>query len=131
MPVFKSADPSKPDLDVVSKVLQRADSVNALTPKAFESLYADAGWSTDGLEEFLDKRAADAEAAATAVNESKAGGANGGTSGTGNSQSGKSGGSNTNNSVAKSLRVEGDRIIDNDTDEVVNLEELDDEGNYK
>lgn len=131
MPVFVPADPSKPDLDIVSKVLQRGDSVNALTPAAFEALYKIAGWSTEGLEEFLAKRAADVDAAADAVNQSKsqAGKPTGGTSGAGKKASSNSG-TNTNNSVAKQLIVDGDKLIDTMTGKVVNLDELDENGEY-
>ena len=120
MPVFKAADPSKPDLDVISKVIQRAKSAGGMTPKALEALYKEAGWPTEGIEDLTFDDG-----------DTSRGGESGGSSGTGNSQGGASGGANTNNSVAKSLRVEGDRLIDNDTDKVVNLDDLDEEGNYK
>lgn len=122
MPVFKAADPSKPDLDVISKVIQRAKSVGGMTPEALERLYKDAGWPTEGIEDlnFDD-------------GDTSRGGESNGTSGTGNSQSGKSSASaaNTNSSVAKQLVVDGDKLIDTKTGQVVNLDDLDEEGNYK
>jgi hypothetical protein len=120
MPVFKAADPSKPDLDVISKVIQRAKSVGGMTPQALEALYKDAGWPTEGIEDLTFD---DGDTAR--------GGESGGTSGTGSSQGGKTGGSNTNNSVSKQLVVDGDKLVDTITGKVVNLEDLDDEGNYK
>jgi hypothetical protein len=119
-PVFKAADPSKPDLDVISKVIQRAKSVGGITPEALEKLYKDAGWPTEGIEDlsFDD-------------GDKSRGGESGGTSGTGSSQGGKSGGSNTNNSVTKQLIVDGDKLIDTLTGKVVNIDELDEQGEYK
>lgn len=123
MPVFKAADPSKPDLDVISKVLQRAGTAELLNVDAVEALYKDAGWSTEGVEEMLTKRT-------ELAIQSKAG-QSGGSSGTGNSQGGDSGGSNTNNSVSKQLVIDGDKIVDTATGEVVNMNDLNEEGKYK
>jgi hypothetical protein len=120
MPVFKAADPSKPDLDVISKVIQRTKSVGGMTPQALEKLYKEAGWPTEGIEDlnFED-------------GDTSRGGESGGTSGTGNSQSGKSGGSNTNNSVTKQLIVDGDKLVDTATGEVVNTDQLTENGEYE
>jgi hypothetical protein len=120
MPVFKAADPSKPDLDVISKVIQRTKSVGGMTPQALETLYKEAGWPTEGIEDlnFDD-------------GDTSRGGESGGTSGTGNSQSGNSGGSNTNNSVTKQLIVDGDKLVDTATGEVVNTDQLTENGDYK
>jgi hypothetical protein len=120
MPVFKAADPSKPDLDVISKVIQRTKSVGGMTPEALEALYKDAGWPTEGIEDLTFDDG-----------DSSRGGESGGTSGTGSSQSGSSGGSNTNNSVSKQLVVDGDKIVDIMTDKVVNADQLTESGEYK
>jgi hypothetical protein len=120
MPVFKAADPSKPDLDIISKVIQRTKSVGGMTPEALEKLYKDAGWPTEGIEDlsFDD-------------GDTSRGGESGGTSGTGSSQGGKSGGSNTNNSVTKQLVVYGDKLIDIITDKVINIDQLTEDGDYR
>ncbi len=122
MPVFVAADPSKPDLDVISKVLQRAGTAEMLNADAVESLYKEAGWKTDGVEEMIKKR--------TELAVQSAAGKSDGSSGTGNS-GGKSGSSNTNNSVSKQLIVDGDKIIDTATGLVVNGDDLNDNGEYK
>lgn len=120
MPVFKAADPSKPDYDVISKVIQRTKSTGGLTPQALEKLYIEAGWPTEGIEDLIFDDG-----------DTSRGSESNGTSGTGDSQNGSSGGSNTNNTVTKTLIAEGDRIIDVETDEVVNSMDLDRYGNYK
>jgi hypothetical protein len=122
MPVFKAADPSKPDLDVISKVIQRTKSVGGMTPEALEKLYKEAGWPTEGIEKLTFDDG-----------DSSSGGQSNGTSGTGKSQSGgKSSATNSaNKSLIKNLIVDGDRLIDPDTDEVVNLNELNEQGEYK
>lgn len=120
MPVFKASDPSKPDLDVISKVIQRAKSVGGMTPQALEALYKTAGWPTEGIESlsFDD-------------GDTSSGGESKGTSGTGAKSGSKGKSTNTNNSVSKQLIVDGDKIIDTATGRVVNLDDLDDNGVYK
>ncbi len=93
MPVFKAADPTRPDLDTLSKVLQRSTSTNSLTLEGFRKTYELMGISTEGLEEFFEERK-------EMANKSRAGESQG-TSGTGNSQDG---GANTaTNNENKSL----------------------------
>ena len=82
VPKFIAEDPSRPDFDSISKVLQRGGSVELLTDKAVEQLYEAAGWNTDGLEEHLAKRR-------EIKIESRAGESQG-TSGTGDTQAGGS-----------------------------------------
>lgn len=103
MPVFKPADPSKPDWDTISKVLQRAGSVELLTNKAIEDLYTSAGWDIEGLDEHLTKR--EEMKKETRAGESM------GSSGTGDTQSG--GASSTTNMENKSF------IVDYETDEQI------------
>ena len=108
MPTFVAADPSVPDLDTISKVLQRAGSVELLTDKAIESIYVDANWPTDGLEEHLKKR--------TEMNIESKSGESKGTSGTGSTQDG--GSSSATNSENKSFEVDhetDDEVIAVDT----------------
>lgn len=121
MPVFVPADPSKPDLDVISKVIQRGKSVGGLTPEALESLYKAAGWPTEGIEDLTFDDG-----------DTSRGGESNGTSGTGSTQDGGgASATNSENSVSKTLIVDGDKLVDSRTGKVVNLDDLDDDGNYK
>ena len=79
-PIFEPSDPSKPDWDSLSKVLQRSGSVELLTDAAIADIYETAGWSLDGLEEHLEERK-------QMKIESNAGKSQG-SSGTGNTQAG-------------------------------------------
>jgi len=72
MPLFEAADPSKPDLEVLSKAMQRLLSGGGMTIEALTEFYEMCGLTTDGLEN-LDLQAA-------------IGKGSGGTSGNGNSQ---------------------------------------------
>lgn len=106
MPQFVPADPSKPDWDTLSKVLQRAGSVELLTNKAIENLYTAAGWETEGLDEFLSKR--EQMKIESRAGESK------GSSGTGDSQAG--GASSSTNMENKSLQ---EFVVDYETDDQI------------
>lgn len=108
MPEFKPADPSKPDLDTLSKVLQRAGSVELLTNSAIENIYEAAGWDTDGLDEMLTKR--EKMKVQSRAGESK------GSSGTGNTQGG--GAKSTTNMENKSLEQER-FVVDYETDDEI------------
>jgi hypothetical protein len=93
MPVFVPDDPSKPDHDTLSKVLQRGGSVELLTDAAIADLYTSAGWSLDGLEEHLVER--------KEMNIQSRAGESKGSSGTGDTQSG--GAASSTNSENKSM----------------------------
>lgn len=121
MPFFAPADPEEFDLDILSKFIQRVGSVNKLTPEVQKHLFEKAKLPIDGIEEldFTDK------------GQSRAGESQG-TSGTGNTQQGGSTSStNMENKSMRNLVVDGDKIIDSVTGSVVNLQDLDEEGNYK
>lgn len=116
MPVFEPADPDEFDVDTMSKAVQRMKSVGGLTPKALEHWYEKAGLPTEGIDElsFDD-------------GDTSRGGESNGTSGTGSTQQGgKSSTTNAENggSVTKSLIVDGDRLIDTETDQVINANDL-------
>lgn len=51
MPVFEAAEPSEFDPDVMSKVIQRVQSVGGMTKEALTHLYELSGWPTEGLED--------------------------------------------------------------------------------
>lgn len=107
MPEFVPADPSKPDLDTISKVIQRVKSVGGLTPQALESIYVAAGWPTEGIEDlsFDD-------------GDTSRGGESQGSSGVGGSQSG--GANSSTNTENKALNYS----VDYETDsEIVAVEE--------
>jgi hypothetical protein len=117
MPEFVPADPSKPDLDIIGKFIQRSKSVGGLSQAALEKLYADADLPIDGIEElsFTDK------------GDSRAG-ESGGSSGTGNTQNGGSSSAtnseNASKSVAKNLVLDYEDnnqivLIDSSTGESV------------
>jgi len=93
MPTFIPADPSKVDFDTMSKVMQRAGSVDLLSDKAIEDIYDTLGFNKEGLEEHLNKRGEQKQ-------ESRAGESLG-TSGTGSTQA--NGGSSSLNSENKSM----------------------------
>lgn len=124
MPKFIPADPYEFDFDGAGKFIQRVASVNKMTPDALKYFYKRAGFNQDGIDEldFTDK------------GESRSGESKG-SSGTGNSQKGgNSSSTNMENKSLSSVRkfvVDGDRIINTETDQVVNFEDLDEEGNYK
>lgn len=122
MPVFEPADPDEFDVDVMSKAIQRMKSVGGLTPQAMEHWYDKAGLPVEGIDELTFDDG-----------DTSRGGEGNGTSGTGNSQAGgKSSATNSENGgVSKSLVVDGDKIIDTQTDEVINLEDLNETGDYK
>lgn len=103
MPVFIPADPSKPDLDVISKVIQRTKSVGGMTQEAMTHLYEQAGWPTDGIEDLIFDDG----------NTSRAG-ESGGTSGTGSTQQG---GANSETNVENSVRK--DLVIDYETEDQI------------
>ena len=108
MPTFTHNDPSDPDFDTISKVLQRGGSVELLTDKAIESIYEDANWSTEGLEEHLSKR--------TEMKMESRSGESKGSSGTGDSQAG--GASSATNAENKSFEIDyetDDEIVAVDT----------------
>lgn len=124
MPSFEPADPDEFDFATAGAFIQRVGSVNKLTPKALEYLYDKAGFPLEGIEEldFQDK-------GQSRAGESK------GSSGTGDSQmAGSNSATNSANAisagVSKKLIVDGDKIIDTETDQVVNAEDLNNEGRY-
>ena len=51
MPVFKAADPNKPDYDTLSKLAQRMGSSGTLTKEALKKVYGVLGWSEEGIDE--------------------------------------------------------------------------------
>jgi hypothetical protein len=91
MPEFKPMDPTKPDMDVISKIIQRTKSVGGLTKEALTAIYETAGWPTEGIDELTFD---DGDTAR--------GGESGGTSGTGGSQS---------NGANSSTNVENKSVI--------------------
>jgi hypothetical protein len=122
MPEFVPANPSKLDLETLGKFIQRAKSVGGLTPEAMEYLYNETGLPTEGLD-LLDFTPEDTSRAG----ESK------GSSGTGDTQAGgKASATNSDNGgVDKAFVIDGGRVIDPETDKVLNTEDLDEDGNYK
>ncbi len=122
MPTFVPADPDEFDIDVLSKAIQRMKSVGGLTKEALEVLFKRAGLPTTGIEDLIFDDG----------NTSR-GGEGEGTSGTGSSQGeGASSSVNSDNGgVAKHFKIVGDKIIDAETNEVINLEDLDDDGVHK
>jgi hypothetical protein len=123
MPKFVADDPNELDLDIAGKFIQRVKSVGGLTEKALEFIYERANLPIDGIDQLVFD-----DDPSSRAGESQ------GSSGTGNTQQG--GRSSTTNSenggdVAKKLVVDGDRIIDTETDKVINIEDLNEEGNYK
>lgn len=120
MPEFVAADPTEFDLDILSKFIQRTKSVGGITPQVLEYLYDKAGLPIDGIEDLVFDDG-----------DTSRGGESQGSSGTGNTQSGgANSATNTENAGTKSLIVDGDRIVDTETDKVVNLEDLNDNGEY-
>lgn len=115
MPVFKPADPDEASLDEVGKFLQRAASVDKLTPEATKYWYEKSGTPTEGIDD-LDFSSKGASRAGEGL----------GTSGNGQQAQDMS-----NNMENKMLVVDGDRIIDTETDKVVNLSDLNEAGEYK
>lgn len=95
MPVFQSEDPSKPDLDIISKFIQRTKSVGGLTQEALESLYEASDLPVEGIEElsFDDE-------------DSSRGGESNGSSGTGNSQAGGASSETNSENASKSFYVD-------------------------
>lgn len=122
MPKFKAADPYEFDFDGAGKFIQRVASVNKMTPKALEYFYKRAGFSLEGVEELDFSSKGQSRAG-----ESKSSGGNG------NKTQMNSDTNMENKSLqrVRNLVVDGDRLIDRQTDEVVNFEDLDTEGNYK
>lgn len=121
MPVFKPAEVDELDLDAAGKFIQRAASVMKMTPEGLKYIYEKSGLPTDGIDEldFTDK------------GESRSGEGLG-TSGTGDSQKGGSNSSiNMDNKSMRKLVVDGDRIVDTETDKVVNLSDLNQNGEYE
>lgn len=130
MPVFVPADPDELDLDVLSKAIQRMKSVGGLTKEALQSMYEKAGLPIDGIDEisFEDENASRAGDGMKTAGE-----------GTSNSVGGgdKSSANTENGGVEKALHRKlvtqkgTDRLIDADTDECINEDELDSRGSYK
>lgn len=122
MPTFRPAEPTNMSLEEASKAIQRIGSVMKLTPAMLEEIARRTGLPVEGIAEldFTDKG-------------ENRGGEGQGSSGTGDSQSGgKSSATNSDNgSVDKALlTVDGDKIINAKTGKVLNLEDLDEDGNY-
>ncbi len=124
MPVFKPADPTKPDFETLSKAIQRMKSTGAMTPSALEHVYQTLGLPTEGIEDLIFDDG-----------DTSRGGESGGTSGVGGTQSGgASSEENLENSMQpKQIVTDGvtDRLIDTATDKCINEDELDKDGNYK
>lgn len=139
MPTFKPKDPDELSLEELGKFIQRVASVNKLTLEAAEYLYDKSGLPTDGLEELaftpdddLEIQQQQSDMAVKAQkhtmklqNESRAGESQG-SSGTGSNVQVNS----DVNMENKRLIVDGDRIIDVETDKVLNSSDLDSTGNY-
>ena len=106
MPVYEHRDPTEPNEDVISKVVQRVKSVNGLTPAALEYVYNKLGWPTDGIEDidFSDK------------GQSRAGESNG-TSGTGNTISG----ANTSTSNMENSDITKNLVFESQDDDKITL----------
>ena len=119
MPVFVPADPDEASLDEVGKFIQRAASVGKLTKEATEYWYSKTGTPTEGIDDLE----------FTSDTTSRAG-EGFGTSGNGldNQQNSET---NLDNKALKKFIVDGDRIINTETDKVVNFDQLDENGDYK
>ena len=119
MPYFEPADPDEASLDEVGKFIQRAASVGKLTKDATEYWYKKTGTPIDGIDELdftpdITSRAG--EGFGTSGN------------GTSNQQNSET---NLENKSLKKFSVDGDRIINTETDKVVNFDQLDENGDYK
>jgi hypothetical protein len=108
MPEFVPTDPSKPDLDVIGKFIQRAKSVGGLTQAALEKLYGDSDLPIEGIEDLV----------FTGEDGSRAG-ESAGSSGTGNTQNG--GASSSTNSENASKSIEKNLIFDYEDDNQIVL----------
>ena len=127
MPVFKAADPDELSIDEIGKFIQRVKSVGALTPAMWKHLAKKGRLPEEGIDDidFTDS------ASSRAGDGMKSPG-----QGTSTSVGGKDASSaNTENggSVSKSKTIacpETDRIFDLEGN-IINADELDEEGNYK
>jgi len=115
MPRFEPISPTEVDNEILSKVVQRMKSVNAITPIALKTIYEEFGWDTEGVDEldFSDK------------GESRAGESQG-SSGTGNSQNTGGGSTSTSNmensDTQKSIKYfirDGSALVDATTGKYV------------
>lgn len=122
MPEFVAADPNEFSTDEAGKFIQRVASVGKMTPQVLEWLLNKMNAPIDGIEE-LDF---------TNKGQSRAGESQG-SSGTGNTQDGgvASTVNSENGGTVKNLIVDGDKIIDTETDEVVNMIDLNKDGEYE
>lgn len=122
MPQFVAADPNEFSADEAGKFIQRVASVGKLTPQVLEWILNKMNAPLEGIEDldFTDK------------GQSRAGESQG-SSGTGNTQDGgvASTVNTENGGTVKSLVVDGDYIVDSETGKVVNLEDLNEDGEYK
>lgn len=112
MPTFRHKEASSLDLDEFSKVVMRLGSVMKLTPDVLTELCRIANLPTTGIDllDFTDKG-------------DNRGGESKGSSGTGGTQSNTASSSTNgeNGGTAKSLIKDGNRIIDTELDEVLNV----------
>lgn len=77
MPYFEAADPSKPDLEILSKAMQRLLSGGGMTIEALTEFYEMCGLTTEGLENLNLQEAVGKGTGGTSGNgDSQAGGAN-------------------------------------------------------
>ena len=78
LPKFETIDPSKPDIEAISKAIQRLKATGAMTPAALTKWYEDMGLPIEGIEDLVFDDG----------DTSDVGRASDGTSGNGTSQSG-------------------------------------------
>lgn len=125
MPEFVAGEPDEVSLDELGKFIQRVKSVNAMTPAMLEYLAEKGGIPTDGIEDidFTDKGASRSGDGMKTPGSGTSTNVGGGDKATSNTEGG---------GVTKNFHASDtdDRIFD-DLGNVVNSEDLDDDGYYK